>query len=171
MTAAGRWRDGSDGPLGARTTGPATEREPVLASPGLALLAAVSILEGYRWIGVIPSGDSRLSSLASGRGGAIAFAVLATAAVLLLTRADGGRRPLLQRLARLATAVVIASSVALLAATATATAAKDAVGVSDLLLASALAGVLIAGERRRRAGRPGTTTAKGGSANGTLPVA
>jgi hypothetical protein len=162
-------RDAGIAPDEDRTAGPASEHEPVLASPGMALFAAFSILEGYRWIGAIPSGNSRLSTLASGGAGAVAFAVLATAAVMLLTRGGRRRRPLPQRLARLATAAVVASSVALVVSTGTA--AKDAVGVSDLLLASALAGVLIAGERRRRAGRAGISPAKGGSAHGTLPVA
>jgi hypothetical protein len=172
MTTARSWPDDSQWPTTESPIGPVAERDPVLSSPGMALLGAVSILEGYRWIGAIPSSDSRLSTLVSSRGGAVAFALLATVAVLVLTRAgEGGRRTRPQLLVRLATAAVIASSVAVLLA-GTGTLAKDAVGVSDLLLASALAGVLIAVERTRRVRRHGAiTSARGGSTDGALPVA
>src|ERR1700729_257621 len=38
-------------------------------SSGLALLAAVSVLEGYKWIGAIPVSDSHLSGMLFGRAG------------------------------------------------------------------------------------------------------
>ena len=81
----------------------------LLASPGMALLAAVSILEGYKWIGAIPASDSRLSALVFGRGGALVFAALATVAVCPApgpTR-DGHRRSPRSWWSRLATAVVV----------------------------------------------------------------
>jgi hypothetical protein len=120
----------------------------------MALVATIAILQGYTWIGAIPSSDSRLSAVLFGRGGALVFAALATVAVLALTGADpDGRRALSQKLVLLATAALIASSVVLLVSTGTP--ARYAIGVSDLALASALAAMLITGERKRRAARSG----------------
>jgi hypothetical protein len=52
------------------------------AAPGLALLAAVSILEGYQWLHLLPVGGWTLS--------APAFAVLVVTAALALTRRRRG---------------------------------------------------------------------------------
>jgi hypothetical protein len=120
----------------------------------MALVSTIAILQGYTWIGAIPSSDSRLSTLVLGRDGALVFAALATAAVLAFVRADAdGHRTLSQRLVLLATATLITSSVVLLVSTGTP--ARYATGVSDLALASALACMLITGERKRRAYRLG----------------
>lgn len=147
---------------------PVPGREHLLAPPGMALLAAVCILEGYKWIGAIPAGDSRLSTIAFSRGGALVFTVLATAAAVTLVRADPeGSRTLSQRLVLPATAVLIASTVVLIASTGTL--AKDILGIADLALASALAGALVAGERRRRSSRRGAPS-RGDSADRALPV-
>ena len=99
------------GPGPEQLVGRPAGQDQLLASPGMALLAAVSILEGYKWLGAIPAGDSRLSALVFGRGGALVFTALATVAAVVLTRADaGGPRTLPQRLVLLATAALIASS-------------------------------------------------------------
>ena len=90
------------GPVdGATVAGPPASRssanQPALPSPAMALLAAISILEGYKWIGAIPTSDSRLSVLVFGRAGAVVFAVVAVVTCLALTRVDrGGHRPLPQ---------------------------------------------------------------------------
>ena len=159
--AVGQRGRGRGGPTDPRTRGQATGGDKVLASPGMALVATIAILQGYTWIGAIPSSGSRLSTLVFGRGGALVFAGLATVAVLALTRSDtDGRRTLSQRLVLLATAALIASSVVLLVSTGTP--ARYAIGVSDLALASALAAMLITGERKRRPASPdGSPPARG----------
>jgi lysylphosphatidylglycerol synthetase-like protein (DUF2156 family) len=126
--------------------------DPTLRSPGLALLATVCLLEGYKWIGALPASDSHFSALVFSRPGALVFAVLVTALALGLTRAGGElRRSRPDAAVALASVVVMSASVVLAAATDAAT--KEAVGLADLVLAAALVGALVAGERRlRRAG-------------------
>ena len=139
--------------------------QPALPSPGMALLAAISILEGYKWIGAIPTSDSRLSVLVFGRAGAVVFAGVAAVTVLALTRVDrGGRRPRPQKLILLATVAVMASSIVLLWTGGTV--GRHACGVADLALASSLAGAIVVGQWRQRAARQGRTpTRPGGSGN------
>ena len=133
---------------------------PALPSAAMALLATVSLLEGYKWIGAIPTSDSRLSVLVFGRGGAAVFAVMATVACLALTRVDrGAHRPVWQRLVLLASLAVMASSIVLLSSTGTV--GRDAFGVADLALAAALAGAVIVSQRKQGgAARPGTDPAR-----------
>jgi len=136
----------------------------------LALLAAISILEGYKWIGAIPTSHSHLSVLVFGRAGAVVFAGVAVVTGLALTRVDsGGHRPLPQKLILLATVAVMASTIVLWSAGGTA--GRDACGVADLALASALAGALVVGQwRQRAAGQGRTPTRPGGSGDHALPV-
>lgn len=137
--------------------------DPTLRSPGLALLATVCLLEGYKWIGALPASDSRLSALVFSRPGALVFAVVVTALALGLTRTGGElRRSRPHAAVALASVVVMSASVVLAAATDAAT--KDVVGLADLVLATALVGALVAGERRlRRAGnRHGASAADAG---------
>jgi hypothetical protein len=123
--------------------------DPTLRSPGLALLATVCLLEGYKWIGALPASDSRLSALVFSRPGALVFAILVTGLALGLTRAGGElRRSRPHAAVALASVVVMSASVVLAAATNAAT--KDVVGLADLVLATALVGALVAGERRLR---------------------
>jgi hypothetical protein len=147
---------------------PAGGFDPALRSPGLALLATVCLLEGYKWIGALPASDSRLSTLVFSRAGALVFAALVTALALALTRTGGTRRRY-----RSPTVVVLASVAAVSASVAltvaTGTASKDAVGLSDLVLAVALAGALIAAERRRRSLGDRIRPAQVGSDVTTLP--
>ncbi len=169
---ASRGRD-EGGPTAGQLSGSsaASQSNQVLVSPGVALLVTVSILEGYTWIGALPSSDSRLSTLVFGRGGALVFAAMAAVAAVTLTRAGAdGRRTLSQRLVLLATAALITSTVLLLVGTGAP--ARDVVGVSDLALASTLAGSLIAGERTRRARRhDGTPNLRGDRTGRSLPLA
>jgi hypothetical protein len=157
---------------GPSTAGPSTARpsadRPTLPSPAMALLATIAILEGYKWIGAIPTSDSRLSLLVFGRGGAAVFAVVATAVCLALTRVGPGEhRPASQKLVLLATVAVMASSIVLLSGHDTM--GKDAFGVADLALASTLAGAIIVGQRRQRAQRP-IHVRRDGSGDHALPV-
>lgn len=136
--------------------------DPTLRSPALALLATVCLLEGYKWIGALPASDSRFSTLVFSRPGALVFALLVTGLALGLTRAGGQlRRSPPQAAVALASVVVMSASVVL--TTATSAAAKDAVGLADLVLATALVGALVAGERRQRraAARPEASPADG----------
>jgi hypothetical protein len=145
--------------------------DPAFRSPGLALLAAFSILEGYKWLGVIPPGDSRLSTLVFGGVGALVFAALMPVVVLALTRPGADeRRPLSHRLVVLATVMVMAATVVHVAATGDS--ANYALGVSDLVLASTAAGAFIVGEgQKRRAGRSDAHFPDGGGATDrALPV-
>jgi lysylphosphatidylglycerol synthetase-like protein (DUF2156 family) len=131
------------------STPPPVGFDPTLRSPALALLATVCLLEGYKWIGALPASDSRFSTLVFSRPGALVFAVLVTALALGLTRGGGElRRSRPHAAVALASVVVMSASVVLTAATNAAT--KDAVGLADLVLATALVGALVAGERRQR---------------------
>jgi hypothetical protein len=138
--------------LGGAADASAAGFDPTLRSPGLALLATVCLLEGYKWIGALPASDSRFSALVFSRPGALVFAVLVTALALGLTRSGGElRRSKPHAAVALASVVVMSASVVLTAVTNAAT--KDVVGLADLVLATALVATLVAGERRlRRAG-------------------
>ncbi len=112
-------------------------------APGLAVLATVSLLEAYRWLGVIANGESRLW--------AATFAVVTLPAALALARREGGRpRSALRQL------VVLASLATALAAAAVLWNDRGwpsvAVGVADLALALASLGALVDSERTRRGG-------------------
>jgi len=125
------------------------ELESAFRAPALALVAAVAIIAGYRWLGVIPASGSRLSSLVFDRAGVLVLAVGIALVALAVTRpAAHGRRPWRHRLVVLASLVVVTASVVLAWLPGTGT--RHALGVCDLVLASAIAGVLIIDERRRR---------------------
>jgi hypothetical protein len=152
------------------SAGRSSVNQPALPSAAMALLATVSILEGYKWIGAIPTSDSRLSVLVFGRGGAAVFAVMATVPCLALTRVDrGAHRPVSHRLVLLATVAVVASSIVLLSSAGAV--GRDAFGVADLALASALAGAVIVGQRMQRAARQSPApTRRDASSDHPLPV-
>jgi hypothetical protein len=126
-----------------------TDVASALRSPGLALLAAISILEGYRWLGVIPAGGSRGSALSSGRPGAMLFCGLALPVAVALTRAAGRRRSATQTLVALAAAGVGAAT--LWVVVADGVLARATFGTAAMGLAAAAIGALIASERRKRA--------------------
>lgn len=148
------------------------ELESAFRAPTLALVAAVAIIAGYRWLGVIPASGSRLSSLAFDRAGVLVLAVATALVVRAVTRpVTHGRRPWHHRLVVLASLVVVTASVVLAWVPGAAT--RHALGVCDLMLASAIAGVLIIDERRRRRDEsPGHLSAStAGSTDRALPVA
>ncbi len=101
----------------------------------------MSVLEGYRWIGVIASGGSL--------PWAVAFAGVAVVGATALTRGDGRRaRSALNR-------VVVAAALCVAVATAVALSnpegwATAVLGIADLTLAAAALVALVAGERSRR---------------------
>jgi hypothetical protein len=147
------------------------ELESAFRAPTLAIVAAVAIIAGYRWLGMIPTGSSRLSSLVFDRTGVVILAVVMAVVILAVTRpAAHGRRLWHHRLAVLASLVVMTASVVLAWLPAAGT--RHGLGVCDLALASALAGVLVIDERRRRqaesSDRLRSSTA--GTTNRSLPV-
>jgi hypothetical protein len=127
-------------------TGTATT-DPALRSPALALLASLAVLEGYRWLGVIPTGASRLSGVVFGRPGAVAFAAIAGTAALGMARARPEARNASHRLFGLATVALVTATVLLVASGGSA--AQRALGVADLALAAVCAGAVAVGEYRR----------------------
>lgn len=120
-----------------------TPPDSLFRAPGLAVLAAWSVLEGYRWFGVIAEGGSR--------PWAVVFAVAAAGCALTLTRADRWRRHAgVQRLVVIAaTAVVLATAAVLWNHRGWST---EVLGIADLALATAALAALVAGERSRRRG-------------------
>ena len=143
-------QDGSSAPL-ARGAGPArsrvappstgTDTAPPFTVPGMVLLAALSIFEGYRWLRIIPGGSLRPSGLF--------FAVAVVPATWWLTRNPVGRRAVvLRRLALAAACSMPALGVLVLAGVGPA--AHRGLGAASLLLAVtmlALAGTSERGER------------------------
>jgi hypothetical protein len=163
------------GPAGLADTAAAATPSPVgfdptLRSPALALLATVCLLEGYKWIGALPASDSHFSALVFSRPGALVFAVLVTALALGLTRTGGELRRWRPHAAvALASVVVMSASVVLAAVTNAAT--KDAVGLADLVLATALVGALVAAERRQRRAITGPDIRAADTDLTSLPIA
>jgi hypothetical protein len=129
-------------PRGAEQWGP-PRRGPWFVAPGLALLAALAILEGYRWIGVIANGGARPWAVAFAGG------ALAVSFVLARSAHPGDRRPSLRIV--LAGSVLVASATVVVLFTGERW-ATGAVGGSDLALATVALTVLLAGERVKRQG-------------------
>jgi len=164
-------RDGSDVVRAGRCAdleAGATEAPPVdggsglgdlLRAPGLILLAAVFLVEGYAWLGVVHVGPSSAGAVLAGSPGRAAVALLAPLAALVLTprRRDTGW---------VLEDVVLVAALGATAATGTAlvvggTAWRDVAGATDLVLAATAFGAVVAAERARRraasAGRTPTT--------------
>jgi peptidoglycan/LPS O-acetylase OafA/YrhL len=127
---------------GAEQWGP-PRRGPWFVAPALALLAALAILEGYRWIGVIANEGARPWAVAFAAG------ALAVSFVLARSAQPRDRGPSLRIV--LAASVLVASSTVVVLFTGERW-ATGAVGVSDLAMATAALVVLLAGERVKRRG-------------------
>lgn len=137
----GPWSVGGPGPDDVAPV--ARVAAPLFRAPGLALLAAAGVLEGYRWLGIIASGGSRPR--------AVVFAGVAVVAALLLTRANRARRrSTLQRLVVSTAAVTALATAAVLWNDTGWT--TWAIGIADLVLASTALVCLVSGERSRRRG-------------------
>jgi hypothetical protein len=128
---------------------PPTAAGRVLQQPGLAMLAAVFIFAGYKWLGVIPADRSRLSLVLLGRPGAIVFAVLAIVAVAVLASPASPMRRSSTHLVLMASALIVVAATSIEVA-GLRSLGSTALGVADLVLACAAIGALIAGERARR---------------------
>ena len=133
-------RPPADGTSVGAPTGPVSA-VPSFRAPGYAALAAVSVLEGYRWFGVITNSASR--------PWAVVFGVVAVVGGLALTRSGKGTpRSLVQRLvASAAIAVGLATTVVLGSGRGW---AEAATGIAYLALALASLVALVSGERSRR---------------------
>jgi hypothetical protein len=115
----------------------------VVGSPGLALLASFSILEGYRWFGVIAGGGSR--------PWAVAFAAASLPVAAALTRRTSRRRRSVSD--QLVVLAAVAGAVfTLVALVGHGPWVADAIGIADLGLGAAALGALAAGERNRHRG-------------------
>jgi hypothetical protein len=109
----------------------------------VALLAALAILEGYRWIGLMANSGAR--------PWAVAFAGVAVTVSLVVTRSarPGNGEPSL-RILSVGSGLVVLTTVAVVFTDEHW--AAVAVGASDLALASVALGLLLAGERSKRQG-------------------
>ena len=136
--------------------------------PLLGVLAAASILVGYRWIGVIPVSNTGASSVVFGRAGALVFALLALWLAWAAGRAkvtasgdSGGHRSRAAWLLTLAATVATVLAAALILRDIAVL--RYTFGVSELLLASVAGTVLLVDERRRRrAGLPPASPSRPG---------
>ena len=111
------------------------ERAPTLVTAGMVLLAAAAILEGYRWLNVIPA--SRLSP------SALVFAAVAVPTAVLLTRTALATA---RRSTRVAVEVAAVGLVAVtvLEMVVNRPWSARALGAYDLLMAAAVLGVAVA---------------------------
>jgi hypothetical protein len=142
----------SRAPLEERTVIDLRRRQPGFSSDlprlGLAALAVVFSYEGYKWLGVLPLGDSRWSSIVFGRPGTVLIAVLAMVASLPFARR-------ISRVRFLTEGPLLASALAVVAAACVEVAgvgpaAVVTLGVTDLVFAAAAFGFFILTEFRNR---------------------
>ncbi len=116
----------------------------ILRAPGLVVVAALCILQGYLWTGVIPSASSHRALAA--------VILLASIAALTLSRPRTPVRRTALELSALVGPAVLAS-VSLLHPLLAGSSLRTAVGIGDLLAATVLVGVVGIGEWRRRPAR------------------
>src|SRR5664280_1987115 len=100
----------------------------------LGLLATLSVFEGYKWTGLIPSGSSHLSAAVFSRTGGLVLAVVTVASVVAAVPAGAGRRSVVWGL-------LVGAVVALMAATVLLEVSSThlthvALGAADLVLAA-----------------------------------
>ncbi len=125
-------------------------------SPALALLAPVTFIEGYRWLHVLPADRAELASAA--------FVVVALLMTMSFTRAHRSQlRPWTRRLVAVALAVTTVATLAMFLGSRPAT--DRILGLSDLLVGTAVVAAVVLSALRERGSRPsrGTRTAPGGS--------
>lgn len=142
-------RSGDEGAAGAHRSGTESVTERISSSPATGVVAAVAILEGYRWLGVIPGPAPGLSALVFGRAGALIVALSTVAIVWAVRRPRrGGHRSPVERAALGAAWIaVIAASVAAVEGS---RATGDTFGVAELVVACLAAATLVLDERRRK---------------------
>ena len=117
----------------------------VLRAPGLALLAAVFLIEGYRWLGVIHLGTTTVGSFVFGTVGLASVALAAPVAALVLTSGRHASRWVADDTVTLiAVAVTVATGTVLVVG---GPASRAVAGTADLALAASALGAVILGER------------------------
>ena len=145
----GTREEGSGGPVAAVPGDGATDLGSLLRAPGLAVLAALFLVEGYRWLGIVHGGTTGLGSLLFGTAGLAVVAVLAPVMTAYLGR---GRRTnawvsVEDVVIVVAVAVTVTTSTALVVG---GSVWRDVAGTTDLLLAATALGTVVLGERDRR---------------------
>ncbi len=120
----------------------------LLAGPGLALLAAVSLVEGYRWLGVFHAGSTGGGSVLFGTVGVALVALLTPPAAAVLTpRREPGQAV---RLAGTVVAVAVAVAVTTVAALAFGGHGwRQVAGAVDIVLAAVAFAAVAVGEHSR----------------------
>jgi len=121
----------------------------LLRAPGLAVLASIFLVEGYRWLGVFHFATTSSGSLLFRSVGLATAALLAPLAALALTSGRRDRAPITVE------DLVVATAVLVMVATGTALivggpAWRTVAGASDLLLAATALSAVVLGERARR---------------------
>ncbi len=120
----------------------------LLRAPGLALLAAVFLIEGYRWLGVIHVGTTAVGSFLFGTVGLALVALAAPWVALFLTSGRrSGSSVVRDLVAVVALATVVATGTALVVGGAP---WRTIAGITDLILAATALGAVVLGERARR---------------------
>jgi hypothetical protein len=110
--------------------------EPLFAAPGLILVAAVAIFEGYHWLHLVPDGLLRPTS--------VAFTLSVVPATVALTRHVDAPAVVWARIAAVAILVL-----GLVVAIGHVTAIGRVLGVTSLFLAGTLVFLVVASERHR----------------------
>ena len=120
-----------------------------LRAPALAVLAAVFLVEGYRWLGIIHVGTAVVGSLVFGTAGLALVALCAPVAAVVLTsgRPAPGWVEMEDIVVVASVAVTVATGAALVVGGA---AWHDAAGTADLLMAGSALATVFVGERARR---------------------
>ncbi len=134
----------------------------------LGLLATLSVFEGYKWTGLIPSGSSHLSAAVFSRTGGLALAVVAVASVAAAVPAGAGRRSVVWGLLVGAVGTLVAATVLLEVSSTHLT--HVALGAADLVLAAAAGSALVVVERRARRLSRRTASSPAGNARRAVPV-
>lgn len=122
-------------------------------TPGLIVLATIAIFEGYRWLGVIPTGHTGLSALASSHSGTVSLAVLLALTGHALTHQRRLRRRWRFGAAVTCAGVIVAAASAILVA-AGGRVPPHILGVAYLLLAAGALSAATMSGRARRSGAP-----------------
>jgi hypothetical protein len=119
-----------------------------LSGPGLALLATVSLAEGYRWLGVFHAGSTGGGSFVFGTVAVACVALLTPLAAALLTARRDPGRPI--RVAGAVVAIALAVAVTTVAALALGGHGwRQVAGAADIVLAAVAFTAVAIGEHSR----------------------
>jgi hypothetical protein len=142
----------------------ASRRRPLV----LGLLATLSVFEGYKWTGLIPSGSSHLSAAVFSRTGGLVLAALAVASVVAAVPSGAGRRSAVWALLVGAVGTLVAAT--LLVEVSSTHLTHLVLGAADLALATAAGTALVVVERRSRGLTRRTSSPPAGNFHRTTPV-